>query len=157
MAETATGTGMWGSAGFVPMGANPNWPIYGVAFTGQLDGQNHIISNLTINRPATGYVGLFGGLGWGSVVSNVGLVGGSVSGLSSVGALAAYNYGSISNSYVSGMSISGCVSCSNIGGLVGLNDGLISNSYVSGGSISGAGMWAAWWDATGAGLSIAVM
>jgi filamentous hemagglutinin family protein len=137
MVDTSTGTGMWGSAGFVPVGAYPYWPINGIAFTGQLDGMGFTINNLTINRPATDYVGLFGGLGWGSVVSNVGLVGGSVSGLSRVGALAAYNYGSISNSYVSGMSISGCVSCSNIGGLVGLNDGLISNSYVSGGSIAG--------------------
>ena len=140
MAETAVGNGMWGSTGFVPLGGNPASPYFGIAFSGKLDGMGHSIDNLTINLPLASNVGLFGGLGWNSVVNNVSLVGGSVSGMSNVAALAGYCGGSISNSYVSGMNVSG--GGSNIGGMVGWNDwgGNISGSYVSGGSILGG--WA---------------
>ena len=139
MAETATGNGMWGSTGFTPLGGNPAWPYFGIAFSGQLDGMGYSINNLTIKRPSASNVGLFGGLGWNSVVNDVRLIGGNVSGLTNVGALTGYSEGIISNSYVSGMNVSGAGS--NIGGMVGLNGwGTISGSYVSGGSILGG--WA---------------
>ncbi|MDV3455892.1 MBG domain-containing protein [Sphingomonas sp. HF-S4] len=47
----AAASGIWGSGGFVPIGL-------GGAFNGNLEGANHAISNLTINRPTTDFVGL---------------------------------------------------------------------------------------------------
>ena len=145
-------TGMWGSAGFVPVGD------ISTPFIGQLNGQQYTISNLTINRPSENNVGLFGVIGAGGAVNNVGLVGSSLTGNTAVGGLAGRNYGSIYNSYVSGGSVTGT---NNVGGLVGVNAGgdgvvggagaasvpgtpgapgsnaLISNSYVSGGTVNG--------------------
>ena len=71
----ASDTASWnGGAGFAPVGDAAT------AFTGTLDGLGHTISGLTIDRSDTDYVGLFGVLGLGSAVRNLGLVGGSVSG-----------------------------------------------------------------------------
>ena len=60
--------GMWSSAGFVPIGD-------ATKFTGSFDGQGRTISNLTINRPTNDYVGLFGYVGIGGTVQDVGLLG----------------------------------------------------------------------------------
>ena len=66
----AGATNTWGAgAGFMPVGSN------GAMFEGTLDGLGHTIGNLTINRPTTDYVGLFGMIGNGAV-RNLGLVGG---------------------------------------------------------------------------------
>ncbi len=126
MAETATGVGMWGSAGFVPVGNS-------TPFSGQFDGLGHTISNLNINRPSTSDTGLFG-YAAGGLITNVGLLNPNVSGGSNVGALAGNISSSISNSYVSGGSVSGFYD-SNVGGLVGSNSAIISNSYVTGGMV----------------------
>ncbi|TXT33084.1 MAG: filamentous hemagglutinin outer membrane protein, partial [Comamonadaceae bacterium] len=129
----ASGTANWNAGtGFVPVGAAAT------PFTGSLDGQNHTISNLTINRPTTNHVGLFGYLGiYGAsaALRNVGLIGGNVSGSSFVGSLVGYNYGgSISNTYTTG-SVTG--SNNYVGGLVGYNNsGSISNAYATG-SVAG--------------------
>jgi filamentous hemagglutinin family protein len=128
---------LYGSTGFVPIG---DWAT---PFTGQFNGQNFSISNLSIGGYAS-RVGLFGTVGVGASISNVGLINPNVSGSWSVGALAGENGGTISNSYVimrptdvvSGTSSSG------VGGLVGYNYGTISSSYVSGGSVNG-GAWTA--------------
>jgi len=58
------------------------------AFTGDFDGNGHIIQNITINRPGTNYVGLFGDVGAGGAVYGLGIVGGSVTGGDSVGGVA---------------------------------------------------------------------
>jgi len=68
-------------------------------FSGIFDGSGHTISNLTINRPATDYVGLFGITSAASAIWNVGLIGGGVSGANYVGGLVGGNYGTVSNSY----------------------------------------------------------
>ncbi|WP_421954681.1 YDG domain-containing protein [Polaromonas sp.] len=122
--ETSSGNagGMWGTAGFVPVGNST------VAFTGSLDGQSHSISDLNINRPGTDYVGLFGRTGSTSVISNLGLAGGSVSGANHVGGLVGENGGSISNSYAS----AAVAGSSRVGGLAGDNLGSIAGSYASG-------------------------
>ena len=53
-------TSTWNSgAGFQPIGA-------GNSFTGTLDGQGHTISGLSINRPSSQNVGLFGCIGAGA-------------------------------------------------------------------------------------------
>jgi len=128
---TGNSTDVWGSSGFVPIRNSST------AFTGTFNGLGHTISNLTINMPSTNYVGLFGWAGTGSVIQNVGLVGGSVSGFNNVGGLVGQNTGTVSNSYAR-VSVSGTAA---VGGLVGVNDGTNSNSTVSNsyaaGSVSG--------------------
>ena len=128
----AGATSTWNSnAGFVPIGNSST------IFTGTFDGLGHTISNLTINRPATDYVGLFGYAGSGAVIQNVGLVGGSVTGAALVGGLVGFIDGAtISNSYATG-SVSGTDYY--VGGLVGYNNGTISNSYATG-NVSGVGI-----------------
>ncbi len=137
---------VWGSSGFDPVGT----------FLGSFDGQSHTIADLTINRGSTGNVGLFSYL-TGSV-SDIGLVGGSITGSGESGALVgvinasgsvtrAYstaaisangnfagglvgqNSGTISLSYAGGPVTS---TASSAGGLVGVNDGTISDSYATG-------------------------
>ncbi|MDO8318652.1 filamentous hemagglutinin N-terminal domain-containing protein, partial [Rhodoferax sp.] len=126
-------SGMWGSTGFVPV--NQTGAVVGrgtfPAFTGTLDGQNHTISQLTIHS-AVQDGGLFGTTGTGSVIRNLGLVDVNVSSNYGAGALAANNGGSISNSYVSGGSVTGG-NYSGVGGLVGNNNagGTISNSFAA--------------------------
>jgi hypothetical protein len=127
----ATATSGWNSgAGFLPIGDGTT------PYTGTFNGLGHTISNLTINRPTTDRVGLFGKVDTGGSVLNVGLVGGSVTGHSMVGGLVGENaYGTISNSYTTGAVNGG----SYTGGLVGNNyGGAISNSYATG-AVSGSG------------------
>ena len=81
--KTGTGTRQ---RGFVPVGT---WQD---PFTGTLDGLGHAVKNLTIWRPYDDYVGLFGmatSLNQGRfTISNIGLLGGTISGANYVGALA---------------------------------------------------------------------
>jgi len=128
----ATDTSGWnGDTGFAPIGnlATP--------FIGTFNGLGHTVSTLTINL-ATPDVGLFGVTGSGAVIRNVGLVGGSVTGLAGTGALVGNNGPdtSISNSYSSG-SVSGAAGT---GGLVGSSTtGSISNSHATGNVVGDAG------------------
>jgi len=124
----ASDTASWnGGAGFAPVGDAAT------AFTGTLDGLGHTISGLTIDRSDTDYVGLFGVLGLGSAVRNLGLVGGSVSGGGDyVGGLVGDNLGTIKSAYATG-SVSGG---RDVGGLVGYNRGTITSAYATG-SVTG--------------------
>jgi hypothetical protein len=117
--------GMWSSASFVPIGSTAT------KFTGGFNGQGYTIANLTINRPTTDDVGLFGYVGAGVTVQDVGLLGAAVTGRNYVGALAGNNAGTITRSYATGM-VNGTGVY--IGGLVGYNVGTGSNvtqSYAS--------------------------
>ena len=114
------------------------------SYTATFDGRGHTISNLYINRPSTNYVGLFGDLGSGSNVRNLGIEGGSLSGNEYVGGLVGFNVsGRISACYATG-DASGSGS---VGGLVGWNlDGTISACYATGdasgsGSVGGLVGW----------------
>ncbi len=82
---------------------------------------------LTVEEPNLSYVGLFGYIGSGGEVKNVGIENVNISGNNNTGALCSYNSGGIiSNCYVTGM-VNGNV---RVGGLCGENDsGLLSNSY----------------------------
>ena len=115
-------------AGFVPIGDGTN------KFSGTFDGQGYVIDALTINRPTTNNVGLFGAINTGAMVQNIGLTNINITGLSFLGGLVGANHGTIINSYATG-TISGT---GNVGGLVGYNQGTISNSYATG-SVSGGG------------------
>jgi hypothetical protein len=100
-------------------------------FTGSFDGQGYEIRDLFINRPDEHYVGLFGCVGEGGRIEDIGVVNADVTGFSSVGGLVGENDGTVSNSYSTGSVTGGYV-----GGLVGKNDGTVSDSY-STGSVTG--------------------
>ncbi|UDF32960.1 UNVERIFIED_ORG: YDG domain-containing protein (plasmid) [Roseateles sp. XES5] len=130
---------MWGTSlsvggGFSPVGdaAAP--------FTGTFDGRGYTISNLLIKRPTAVNVGLFGDIAGTSSVRNIGLVGGSVSGRSVVGALAGSSSGTLENVYAktavtrNGPDVGGY---DGVGGLVGVNFGPVLNAYATG-SVSDA-------------------
>ena len=126
----ATATSGWNSgAGFAPIG----YP--GAKFIGIFDGLGHTINNLVINQPSSsvdiGLIGMTGYSGVGATIRNVGLVGGSVTGGTNVGALVGYNFGGgpVSNSYATG-SVSGTTY---VGGLVGYSlQATVSNSHAAG-------------------------
>ena len=104
----------------------------GNVFTGTFDGNDHKITNFTID--GNDYLGLFGRISYGSSVKKLSLEDFMVSGSQYVGGLVGYNNsGSISNCYSTGaVSGSAC-----LGGLVGYNNsGNISNCY-STGTVSG--------------------
>ena len=88
--------GMWSSSGFSPIGD------LSTQFTGSFDGQNHVISNLTINLPSTNYVGLFGYTTASATLSNVSLQAATVTGLNRVGILVGQSMGTISNASATG-------------------------------------------------------
>jgi hypothetical protein len=102
------------------------------SFTGTFDGNNHIISNFTYTSTTTDYVGLFGCLGSGGQIKDLGLTNVNVTGDNYTGGLVVWNYGTIINSYASG-SVTGD---SYTGGLVGYNSGTVTNSYTNG-SVTG--------------------
>ncbi|TWB59379.1 filamentous hemagglutinin family protein [Nitrospirillum viridazoti] len=118
----ASGTAAWnGGAGFAPINS----------FSGTLDGQGHTVTGLTINRPTTVTVGLFGDTPTnnGPKVSNLGLEDVDITGSNRVGGVVgrANNGGSITNVHVTG-SITGYGDF--IGGLIGQDDQQsISNSW----------------------------
>jgi hypothetical protein len=116
--------------GWEPIGYYPN------GFNGAFDGQRYAIRNLFINRPDDYGVGLFGVVGEGGIVQNIGVIGATVTGSIGVGGLVAENFGTVSNSYSTG-SVTGTgngIFGSSVGGLVGLNlnGGTVSNSYSTG-------------------------
>ena len=126
-----------------------NWTPIGKGitnqFTGSLDGGGYSIRNLTVNISVTlghAYVGFFGYIGSGAVISNIALRdvsitvdhnSASIDDSAYTGGLVGYNYrGTISNSYAAGAVAynSATLGLSSVGGLVGFNnDGTISNSY----------------------------
>jgi filamentous hemagglutinin family protein len=123
----ATATSAWnGLTGFTSIGT------VGVPFNGTFNGLGHTISNLTINRPATADMGLFGSTGTTAIIQNVALIGGSVTALSSAGGLVGSNTGTVTNSSNTGTVNGG----SSLGGLLGSNTGTVSNSYATG-NVSG--------------------
>ena len=118
----ASATATWNrGAGFQPIGTAD------LPFAGTFNGLGHRITNLTINRPTTDSVGLFG-YASGATLSDVHLVGASVRGRSQVGALAGYQDNLIERSSASG-NVTGAGDY--IGGLVGYNDGVVSRSSSS--------------------------
>ncbi|MEO5634975.1 MAG: 6-bladed beta-propeller, partial [Candidatus Paceibacterota bacterium] len=96
--------------GFIPVGTESD------PFTGTFNGNNHTISNLTINRPDEDYVGLFGYIN-GGTFQNLTLSG-SVEGQGYVGALIGYSDQALTIGNISS-TISVTAHASYVGGLVG--------------------------------------
>ncbi len=90
----------------------------GTKFTGSFDGNGFAIKNLTISAPEKDGTGLFGYIGSGAVLTNLGVEDVNITGKSDVGALVGRNdYGTINACHSTG-TVSG-TGCS--GGLVGYN------------------------------------
>ncbi len=142
-------------SGFLPMGMND-------PFTGRFSGNGYTISGLYIHRRETNNVGLFGSLGEGGTITELGLVNSTVKGGNNVGGLIGFNSGlNVSNNHfqgtvMGGEKVGGLVGYnyrgdvfhssmngevkgnSTIGGLIGLNTGDVHRSYVTG-NITGDG------------------
>ena len=162
----ASGTVNWNAgAGWMPIGTTPG--DYR-PFFGSFNGGNFTLSNLTINRPSTDYVGLFGIVNnASSSLSNFGLIGGTIRGRNDVGSLGGnltkvnvsnvfattnvigsgvaigglygeHDTGTVTNVYATGSVASG--TGGNVGGLTGYESGTLSNAYASG-AVSSAGIF----------------
>jgi filamentous hemagglutinin family protein len=125
---------------------SPIGPSLSSAFTGQFDGLGHVISNLNIRVPSDGsltYAGLFGVIGAGGVVRDLGVsnakVSGGVGGLQ--GVLAGRSDGTLAVDWSTG-SVGSNRPFAGVagGGLVGANHGTIERSW-SGASVGGQGIY----------------
>jgi len=94
-------------------------------FKGSFDGRGHVISNLSIDAPDVGGVGLFGVISSGKVVSNIELRNANTNGRAGTGTVVGSNFGTVYNCHATG-TVSGMFA---IGGLVGANAGNISYSH----------------------------
>ena len=128
----ALGTESWNDGrGFTPIGNSAN-------FTGELEGNNHIIEGIHIDQIKSDGVGIFNQTKT-SGIANLQIVDSHVRGNSSVGVLVAFNDGNITNASAEGdLGFTGKAG----GGLVGTHEeGLITNSNsevnVIGGSWAG--------------------
>jgi hypothetical protein len=122
-------SGWNGDQGFMPIGS------IATPFTGTLDGRNFTVTGLFINRTGTVSQGLFGALGSGSELSNLGIANIYVIGGNYLGRLVGSNAGTVSNCYATGYSNGGNF----VGGLVGYNTGTVQNSYATGPVSSASG------------------
>ena len=112
--------------GFKPIGYIDN------EFRGKFDGNGHEIDGLTIDRANEDNVGLFGAIGEGTVLTNVGLTNVEVTGRDDVGGLVGlgpYAPVTIAHSYVTG-DVAGKT---DVGGLIGsVGEGsIVENSYAT--------------------------
>jgi hypothetical protein len=125
----ALNTAQWNNGnGFDPVGDLSN------KFTGSLNGNNHTVTGLTINRSTEDYVGLFGGTGISSTLTYIQITNITVNGSVNVGGLVGYNRGTIQNTTISG-DINGS---SGVGGLVAHNNEGKIRSATASGNISGS-------------------
>jgi hypothetical protein len=96
-------------------------------FAGFFDGNDHIVSRLTIQGQY--YLGLFGRLESGAELRDLGVVDVNITGSSSwSGGLAGMNNGTVTKCYSTG-TVSGV---NRIGGLVGMNSGTVTQCYSTG-------------------------
>jgi len=141
----ASGTSTWnGGAGFAPITIVVTMPdtsfrciefqmcrpqTQTTPFTGNFDGLGHMISGLTINRPAQSNIGFFGTTASNTSIQNLGLLGGTVTGQNTVGFLVGSNSSTIHNVYATG-NVTGTAY---LGGLIGqTRNTSINNSYATG-------------------------
>jgi hypothetical protein len=118
-----TGDIDFGGATITPVGND------GTNFTGVFDGNGHVLSHFVIDQSGSDYVGLFGYVGSGGQIRNLGVENADIQGKVYVGGLCGYNSsGTISQCYATG-SVTGSFS----GGLCGFNTyGTISACYATG-------------------------
>jgi len=116
--------------GWLPIGAEDD------PFTGSLHGQGHEIRNLIVScGSGASHAGVFGFIGEGGQVEDIGVVDADVCGPEVAGGLVGVCYGTVTDSYFTG-SVSGDDFA---GGLVGLCYGTVTDSYSTGIVTSDAG------------------
>ena len=129
------------AGGWLPIGDETN------TFAAVFDGNGHTISNLVIRRDQA-YIGLFGAIGSGAAIRNLGLVNnladytGSSDSRIYIGGLVGYqdSGSSITASYATGDAHGGDGDYDRVGGLVGYQeDGSITASYATGDADGGDG------------------
>jgi uncharacterized repeat protein (TIGR02543 family) len=97
-------------------------------FTGQYNGKGHTITNVTISRSTSDYIGLFGNIDSGATVDSIGVGIDNITGHNYVGGLAGYNTGTVRFCYTTGV-VSGSLG---VGGFIGYNSGgAVSYSHSS--------------------------
>ncbi|TPJ74609.1 MBG domain-containing protein [Mesorhizobium sp. B2-7-1] len=127
----ASATSSWNAGlGFISLGTDVNSTVQngGNGFTGTFDGLGHAIDKLSVLQPSAQYVGLFGYVGAGGLVQNVGVTDATIRGNKTLGAIAGLNAGTVTQVYSTGQLFTtgyGSVS----GGLIGENDGALSDSF----------------------------
>jgi len=130
-------------------------------FKGSYNGNGFTINNLFINRPSTGYQGIFGHT-YQATISNLGLVNANITGLHAVGGIAGEiwqttisscfcvgsitglsSVGGLVGTHYSSSTIQNCFSSGNvlgtanaIGGLVGMSSSSVINSCYSKGNVN---------------------
>jgi hypothetical protein len=125
---------------FVKLPWQPIGTTDSTAFEGTFDGGGHVITMLQTEQPVAGcgYRGLFGAIGKGGVVKNVGMAGCDIRGWDYIGAIAGVNEGTIDSCHVIFSVMSSIDMGRNLGGICGLNKGTInkctteSNVWVGG-------------------------
>lgn len=127
--------------------ATQGWNAIGdfESFVGAIDGNGHVVKNLTIKRSSTEDIGFISVLGAKGVVKNLGLVSVDITGGGNVGALVGKNNGgTISHCYSTGTVTGAAFSVQrHVGGLVGINNdangkpGKLLNSYSTANVIAG--------------------
>ena len=132
----AEGASTAGVSGAVAEG----WAPIGGSFTATFEGMGHTISNLYIDRSSTDNVGLFGALGTGGNVRNLGIEGGSLSGNNRVGGLAGENNGGTIRACYATVNVT--ASRNDVGGLVGVNEGGAIRACYATGNATGSGVTA---------------
>ncbi len=113
---------------------------YSNRYTGTFDGQDHTISRLYVNDNNKDLVGLFGYLGEGGIIRNVGVETSYFNGKDNVGGVCGHSNGTIENCYNKVTTVSGTGKKANIGGVCGSNNNgsTIENCYNTG-NVSGTG------------------
>ncbi len=104
--STTNASDIWGGGSWIPI----------AGFSGTLNGNNFVLSNLTVNEAGGTNVGLFASSS--GAIGNVSLTNASVNGLNDVGILVGNNTGVITTAAVSGI-VTGANGGSGIGGMVG--------------------------------------
>ncbi len=103
-------------------------------FTGEIDGKGFTVSGLTIDNSSADNIGLFGVIGEGGVVKNLGVIGSSFNGGNNVGGIAGKNNGTISGcfSYNTAITATGAK-----GGVCAVNSSTVKNSFYLSSNVSG--------------------
>ena len=115
---------------------NFNLEFQGTQFTGVFDGNDHTISNLTIAASTKDFVGLFGYVGYGGQIFNLGVGNVTMTGDEYVGGLVGRNEGSLTFCSATGsVAIEGSA-VRYVGGLVGYNNSGTLTSCSASGSVN---------------------
>jgi hypothetical protein len=130
--EELAGRGANAGKGWQPVGDSDK------RFVGRFDGRGHVIKDVFIDRRDEAPVGVFGAVGKGGVIENVGVANATIAAEWLVGALVGANWGGVENCWSTGR----VAGDDYVGGLIGGNGGDVSGSYCTG-DVSG------FWDVGG--------